>query len=109
MIIGGVAASLLGRPRTTRDVDAVVWLDHERDWPSFVAGLRTHDIEPRIDDVLGFAARSRVLLLRHVPSGIDVGGDGTELGALPFEKEAISRRTRESSDACGSRYPHRKT
>jgi hypothetical protein len=27
MVIGGVAASLLGRPRVTRDIDALVLLD----------------------------------------------------------------------------------
>lgn len=90
MLIGAVAASLLGRPRTTRDVDAVVWLERPREWARFLAGLRTHGIEPRIAAPLDFAARSRVLLLRHAPSGIDVD---ISLGALPFEEEAISRAT----------------
>jgi hypothetical protein len=36
LIIGGVAASLLGRPRMTRDIDAVVLIADE-DWPHFFA------------------------------------------------------------------------
>lgn len=36
VVIGGVAASLLGRPRVTRDVDAVVLLDDAR-WEGFLA------------------------------------------------------------------------
>lgn len=32
IVVGGVAASILGRPRATRDVDAIIWLD-EPDWP----------------------------------------------------------------------------
>lgn len=87
MVIGGVAASLLGRPRTTRDVDAVVWLPDSEAWPSFLTELARHGIEPRIKDPLGFAARSRVLLLRHRPSGIDVD---ISLAALPFEQDAIA-------------------
>ena len=35
-VIGGVAASLLGRPRLTRDVDAMVLLD-EGKWEDFLA------------------------------------------------------------------------
>ena len=39
LIIGGVAASILGRPRATRDVDALVLRD-EQDWDGFLtAGL----------------------------------------------------------------------
>lgn len=88
MIIGGVAASLLGRPRMTRDVDVVVWLEEPKQWRSFLTKAARHGIEPRIADVLEFASRSRVLLLRHVPSGIDVD---VSLGSLPFEAEALSR------------------
>jgi hypothetical protein len=44
--------------------------------------------EPRIDDPLGFAATTRVLLLRHAPTGIDAD---VSFGALPFEDEALTR------------------
>ena len=58
MVIGGVAASLLGRPRTTRDVDAVVWIEDPREWVTFLAASREHGFGPRIDDPIGFAKRS---------------------------------------------------
>lgn len=87
MIIGGIAASLLGRARTTLDVDVVVWIDDEA-WPAFIEALGSHGIEPRISDALEFARRSRVLLLRHAKSGVPID---ISLGALPFEQEAIDR------------------
>lgn len=36
LVIGGVAASLLGRPRVTHDVDALVLLKREK-WEEFLA------------------------------------------------------------------------
>lgn len=88
MIIGGVAASLLGRPRTTRDVDAVVWIEDPKDWARFLTVAQAQGLTPRIDDPIAFAQRARVLLLRHEPSAIDID---VALGALPFEEEAIER------------------
>jgi hypothetical protein len=88
IVIGGVAASLLGRPRTTRDVDALVWIEDPRHWAAFLSSARSMGLVPRIKDPLAFAERSRVLLLRHMPSGIDVD---VALAALPFEEEAIGR------------------
>jgi hypothetical protein len=82
--IGGVAVSLQASPRYTQAVDAVVWLD-DADWPRLVAAAVEFGIRPRIDDVLAFAAQSRVLLLSHdgdVP--LDVS-----CGALPFEHELV--------------------
>ena len=87
MIIGGVAASFLGRPRLTQDIDALVLLD-EPLWEKSLDRARTFGIEPRIDSALDFARRARVLLLRHSASGIDID---ISLGGLPFEHEAVSR------------------
>ena len=87
LVIGGVAASLLGRPRTTRDVDAMIWLS-DADLEGFFQAGRDHGLEPRIKDSLTFARQSRVLLMHHADSGIDVD---VALGALPFEREAIDR------------------
>jgi hypothetical protein len=89
MVIGGVANAFLGRPRMTRDVDALICLAEEH-WEQFVANGRRFDIVPRIHDVIAFARESRMLLMRHRPSGIDVD---ITLGAIPFEKEALMRRT----------------
>lgn len=86
-VIGGVAASLLGRPRLTRDVDAMVLLD-EGKWPAFLATGEGLGFMPRLSDALVFARKARVLLVRHEPSGIDVD---VAFGGLPFEEEAIAR------------------
>lgn len=88
MIIGGVAASLLGRPRMTRDVDAMVWLQDPARWKSFLESAKTHGIEARISDALGFALQARVLLLRHMPTGIDID---VSFAGLAFEDEALAR------------------
>lgn len=85
--VGGLAVSLIGRPRATQDIDVVVWLG-ERPWDSFVRAGEGHGFEGRIGDVLEFAARSRVILLRHAASGISVD---VSCGALPFELEMIER------------------
>lgn len=87
VIIGGVAASLLGRPRMTRDIDALVMLEEEY-WDNFLRNGANFGFIPRLNDCLTFARKSRALLVRHKPSGIDVD---ITFGTLPFEKEAISR------------------
>jgi predicted nucleotidyltransferase len=86
LIIGGVAASILGRPRVTRDVDALVLLD-EKDWDEFLTAGTEFGFVARVTDPLDFAKKAKVLLIRHEPSGIDVD---VTFGALPFEKEAIT-------------------
>jgi hypothetical protein len=87
LIIGGLAVGLLGRPRATRDVDAMVVLAEER-WPAFLDAAGSFRFAPRVADTLAFARKARVLLLRHKPSGIDID---IAFGSLPFEEEAISR------------------
>jgi hypothetical protein len=89
MIIGGVAASLLGRPRLTRDVDVVVLLEEAR-WAAFLAAGRRFGFAGRRPDTLAFARRARVFLVRHAPSGIDAD---IAIGALPFEEESVRRAT----------------
>lgn len=87
IIIGGVAASILGRSRATRDVDALVLLPEEH-WPSFMETGKSFGFTPRISDPLAFAVQSRVLLLVHVPTQTPLD---ISLGLLPFEEEAIAR------------------
>ena len=64
-----------------------------------------YGIVPRIDDALAFARRSRVLLMRHTGSSIDL--DVTFAG-LPFERAAVERsavlsvgRLRANRSPCG--------
>jgi len=85
--IGGLAANLLGRPRITKDVDAVVLLGNLR-LESFLAAGPRFGFAPRISDATKFAAKNRVLLLVHEPSKTDVD---VSLGVLPFEQECVDR------------------
>ncbi len=87
MIVGGVAAAILGRPRATRDIDALAIVPGEQ-WNRLVESAKAHGILPRIEDPLEFARRTRVLLLRHTESSVDID---VILGGLPFEADALSR------------------
>jgi len=87
MVIGGVAASFLGRPRLTQDVDALAILP-EADWAAALAAAANHGIAPRIENPLDFASRTRVLLMKHSASGINID---VTFGGLPFEQNAINR------------------
>ena len=88
-IIGGVAMGLIAQARATQDVDAVVWLDLE-DAADFVKSGARFGFVPRLEDALDFARRSRVLLLRHSDTKINVD---LSCGVLPFEREMIDRAT----------------
>ena len=87
IIIGGVAASLLGKPRLTADVDAVFLLS-VKGLSLLTKAAEQEGLVPRITDAQDFARRNRVLLLRHEESGINVD---ISLGALPIETEAVKR------------------
>src|SRR5215216_2258525 len=87
VIIGGVAVGLLGKPRFTADVDAVFLISTE-DISRFLELARMENIIPRIQNAEEFARKSRVLLLRHAPTEIDVD---ISLGILPFEREMVDR------------------
>ncbi len=89
MVIGGIAVGLLGKPRFTADVDAVVFVDMDA-LPHFLKLAEDVGIVPRISDALAFARRHRVLLLRHEKSAVHVD---LSLGLLPFEVEAVERGT----------------
>ncbi|GMQ89837.1 MAG: hypothetical protein BMS9Abin10_0172 [Gammaproteobacteria bacterium] len=97
VIIGGVAASLLGRPRVTRDIDALVMLD-EAEWMRFLTLGQRFGFEPRRPDAIDFARQVRVLLVQHAPSGIDID---IVFGALPFEEEVVANAI--SVDVAGIR------
>lgn len=89
-IIGGVAASLLGKPRFTADVDAVILVDSEK-IPKILKDAKKFGLKPRIKDPVSFAKKNRVLLLQHEESGINID---LSLGLLPFEIDAIRRSKR---------------
>jgi hypothetical protein len=87
MIIGGVAASLLGKPRLTADLDAVILLSPEN-VPLLIEIAREEGMSPRLENADEFARRHHILLLRHVETGIPID---ISLGMLPVEVEAVER------------------
>jgi hypothetical protein len=90
MLIGGIAVIARGVPRLTRDVDATV-AGGSMELAELLDRLRHHDLTPRINDPIQFAAANQVLLLRHEPSGVDVD---VSIAWLPFELEAIAASER---------------
>ena len=88
LIIGGIAVSLLTRPRTTQDID-VLSLLNESHWEHFLKNGLRFGFEARIADAFSFAQKNRVLLLRHRKSGVNID---ISFGYLPFEEESIERR-----------------
>jgi predicted nucleotidyltransferase len=87
LIIGGIAASLLGRPRLTVDLDAVILLSID-DLPKLIESAIKEGMTTRIADAEAFARKNRVLLLKHESSGINID---ISLGGLPFESEMVRR------------------
>jgi hypothetical protein len=85
--IGGVAAQRWSQTRVTLDVDLTLLTGFGRE-VRFIEEILAR-YEARIADPVGFALRSRVLLLRS-PSGV---GIDVALGALPFEELVVERAT----------------
>ncbi|MCB0055538.1 MAG: nucleotidyltransferase [Caldilineaceae bacterium] len=101
VIIGGIAASLLGEPRLTADADALVLLSID-EVPLLIELAQAEGLHPRFADIVEFARRSRVVLLRHPESGIDVD---ISLGLLPFEIEAVERSQEHRAGSLTVRLP----
>lgn len=101
VVIGGIAVGLLGKPRFTEDVDAMFLLSTE-DIGKFLEAAKTEDVQPRIPDAEAFARKSRVLLLRHLPSKINID---ISLGVLPFEEEMVDRGSVKSTPTLSVRLP----
>jgi predicted nucleotidyltransferase len=99
IIIGGLAASLLGRPRFTNDIDLMI-LNLDDRLPEFLKKMEKFGIEPRIENAEGFAKKSRILLVRHKESGINID---ITMGIMPFERDAVSRKKMET--AFGLEFP----
>ena len=85
VVIGGIAASLLGKPRFTADIDLVLLLSVDN-LPDLIQKARQFGLQPRMEDTENFARKHRVLLLVHEQSQINVD---ISLGVLPFEIEAV--------------------
>jgi hypothetical protein len=86
-VIGGVALQRWGEPRYTADVDLSVLVEAGRE--ALAAQALIAELSPRIEDAEGFAARTRVVLLR-TREGVDID---IVLAGLPFEARVIDRST----------------
>ena len=87
VIIGGIATGFLGKPRFTVDLDAM-FLASTKEGPGILEMAKEEGIEPRTDQIMEFAKKNRVLLLRHFASGASID---ISLGVLPFEEEVVAR------------------
>lgn len=86
-VIGGVALQRWGEPRFTADADISVLIEAGQE--RRIAESLLRELPARIDDALGFAARTRVVLARSADNvGIDI-----VLAGLPFEARVIARAT----------------
>ncbi|MGH8727337.1 MAG: nucleotidyl transferase AbiEii/AbiGii toxin family protein [Burkholderiales bacterium] len=91
-VIGGIAASIHGGARLTKDVDLLLTLP-ESDWKRFVEAGKEFGFRPRTKDALSFAKKSKVLLMVHQPTGIAAD---IIFGELPFEHDAVGRASQVS-------------
>lgn len=101
VIIGGIATGFLGKPRFTVDLDAI-FLASVKEIPKILDLAKKEGIETRTQDAAEFAKRSRVLLLRHNESGINID---ISLGILPFEEEVVNRSVLHNVGTLSVRLP----
>jgi len=101
VIIGGIAVGLLGKPRYTADVDAMFLLSTQ-EIPQFLELAHVEQILPRINNVEEFARKTRVLLLQHIPTKMEID---ISLGILPFEQEMVERGGVKSFAKLSARLP----
>ncbi len=98
VIVGGVAVSLVSRPRYTADIDAVLWDVDER-LPELLDCLAEKGFRLRAENAMDVAKRSRVLLLEDANAiGIDLS-----MGILPFERWMIDAAR--NVEASGTHIP----
>lgn len=87
IVIGGAAICLLGQPRMTADVDAMLLVTND-DLAKVFDVARQVGFVPRRKDAETFARRNRILLLHHPETGSDVD---ISMGAMPLEQEMVER------------------
>ncbi len=99
VLVGGVAASLLARPRSTRDVDVLIDVAENR-WERLLQSGIKHGFVSRVRDPFAFAHTNRVLAVRHEPTGIEVD---LVIAGVPLERAIIRRRR--SKTVAGLKLP----
>ncbi len=88
-VVGGVAASIYGRPRATRDIDLVAIAD-ETLWSELLQSGAQFGIGPRQADALEFAKISRVILLEHRPTAVEID---LSVAGIAFETSMVASAT----------------
>jgi len=101
VIIGGIAASLLGKPRLTYDIDAL-FLISISEINDLLIVAHEEGIQTRIENADEFARKHRVLLLRHKDTSINID---ISLGVLPFEEELVKRSSLRQAGSISIRLP----
>lgn len=87
------------RPRTTNDVDGIVLVPDDG-FADFLANAARSGFPARHPNAASFARSSRMFLLRHARSGVNVD---LSAGCLGFEKEIVGRARKVA--AFGRRLP----
>ncbi|MGD9637310.1 MAG: nucleotidyl transferase AbiEii/AbiGii toxin family protein [Pirellulales bacterium] len=86
-LIGGLAASLRGRPRATVDVDLVVVMEIDG-IAEFLRQLQQTALRPVFDDAETVARQAFLLPLRHARTKVKVD---LAIGLSGFEQQAVGR------------------
>ena len=87
VVIGGIAASVLGRARFTEDLDAMFLLSIQ-DVSRLLEEAKKEGMETRKQNPVEFAKKNRMLLLRHTATNTNID---ISLGIMPFEEEVVQR------------------
>lgn len=86
-LIGGLAATLRGRMRTTEDVDLIIATDAE-EAISFFHALPADTFGPLFPEVEQVARKSCILALEHLETQITLN---LAIGISGFERQVVSR------------------
>ena len=107
VVIGDIAVIARGVPRVTRDVDAA-FSGAEVTLSGLLTDLDAAGIVPRIDDAIGFAAQSQVLLSRHArTASISTFEMAQPRGILGHRRLPASPQAGLPEPALANQHPHR--
>ncbi len=90
VLIGGIAVSIVAKPRFTADIDMLLTNFDTNRLSTLIERVPEHGFEFRVENPLQFAQRYLVVLLQHRATRILVD---ISLGCTPFENEITSRAT----------------
>lgn len=85
MVIGGMANAVWGSPRVTLDIDVTIWVSDQK--IQNAVRMLSEPFEVLVSNPKNFIRKTRVLPLQ-TKNGVRLD---VIFGALPYEKEAISR------------------